>query len=234
MSSQPSKRIESRNQEIEDILDRSLEKMRMILDGPKSDEMPESERIKAQRIIEGSGTQEPIFKEMVQRQGDQVPEIEAQNYIDHWKSVNNQLDTEPDSKGLYLMAGEDWTPALEIDGEWTYLGLGYDQGSVEIDGEEISLVNHDISEGLPFDQEFDYAVVKSPGAGNIDGKLGETGVNQAYQALKEDGVLITDQDYDGKFRPEGVVDPSPLAFLRKVSTDHGSAYNTDQLRILSK
>jgi hypothetical protein len=230
----PEERIEDRNQRIGNILDQSLEQMRMVLEGPKSEEMSEQERIAAQRIINGGGKEEPIFREMVQRQGNQVPELESENYMDYWRTVNNQLDTDESAKGLYLMAGEDWTPALEIEGDWIFLGLDYQDDSTEVAGEDIDLVNHDISEGMPFNEEFDYAVVKSPGAGNVDGSLGELGVDRAYEALKEDGVLITDQDYDGEFRPEESVEPAPRSYLRRVSTEHGATYNPGQLRILRK
>lgn len=233
----PGERIERRNSNINRRLEQSLEALERRLEGAKSGELPPSEEVKAKRILNGAGKDEPILKEEVMRSGGDIPDMDADNYRDYWRLVNNHLNTDETSNCLYLMAGEDLTPALEIDGEWTFLGLGYENNSTVVNGEEIQLVNHDISNGMPFEDRYDFAVVKSPGAGNVDGELGELGelgVERAYETLSENGVLVTDQEYEGRFDFQENVEPSPIAYLRRVSTENGAAYNTDQLRILYK
>ncbi len=230
----PGERIERRNSDINRRLDESVEMLESMLEGEKSEELSHSDELLARRVLEGSGKHEPAFREEVMRGGDVIPSMEADNYRDFWTLANNYLNTEADSNCIYLMAGEDWTPAIQIDGNWTFLGLNYESESVNIGGEHIQLANHDISEELPFDEEYDIAVVKSPGAGNVDGELGELGVDRAYEALNDDGLLVTDQTYEGDFNLQESVEPSPISYIRKVSTEHGSAYNTDQLQILSK
>lgn len=230
----PGERIKQRNSEIDRRLDQTLEALERILEGPKSEGLSEPEEFAAKRIMDGSGRDEPTFREQVMRNSGAIPDMETNNYRDYWKLANSHLRTGESSRCIYLMAGEDWMPALEIEGDWTFLGLGYERDSTVVNGEEIELVNHDISDELPFKGEFDLSVVKSPGAGNIDGELGELGVDRAYEVLDSEGILLTDQDYEGQFNSHETVEPSPIAYLRKVSTEHGSAYNTDQLRVLSK
>jgi hypothetical protein len=238
----PTYRIENRNHRINGMLDEAMRRLETLLEGPKSEHLDEQEKIMAQRIVNRGGVEDAMMKQQVAMKGSEIPEMEADNYNDYWQLVDQRLEDqlEEDSEAAYFLAGHDWTPGVEVTGNWRYIGLGYEQDTKEVAGEQIGLVNQDIHEfDVPqiTDEALDLAVIKAPGVGSTDHDDSEIATDIAYQKLREGEVLLSDREYEGEFENQGTVTPTPRAYLNnRVDDQYGEseAYNVDHLKVLVK
>jgi len=188
----------------------------------------------ANRIAESVVENRELDQTSFEASSREISELEHENYADYFQLVSEELDMEK-PEAAYLGAGGDVVPAMEIGGNWTYIGVDYEENGVETEDASVNFVNQDLTEGFPQveDGSLDIVMVKTLGSAPQEV---ETAVkNQAYQKVSDDGLVVSDKNFE-ELEAVKTVRPVPLEFSMRLNDPYtgSSPYNASELTLYRK